>query len=260
MKNQRGATLIVVLVLLLAITVIGTLAIKNSMVGLSIATNSQAQQLLLQNADSAFFSVEREENLIQSLATSGMFGYISGAANKDKELVFCYLGDESDFFDIGRASIMQWEGAKTTPTNNNMGTEGYCSSAKSASKNFFTSGRKAVITQVAVKFSSLSDSDPFYGMQFGTDDKGVKFERSKPVKVFAVSIMPSLSTADRSKIDTCLSSRMNEVTIPEGTTVAVPNTTKIEDNPTKSVTECLSGLNVPYTSHATEYVIAQDFT
>ena len=70
MKNQNGATLIVVLVLLLAITVIGTLAIKNSVVGLSIATNSQAQQLLLQNADSAFFSVEKEENLIQSLENS----------------------------------------------------------------------------------------------------------------------------------------------------------------------------------------------
>ncbi|BCU63521.1 hypothetical protein F941_03055 [Acinetobacter bouvetii DSM 14964 = CIP 107468] len=259
MKHQHGATLIVVLMLLLIITVIGTLAIKNSLVGLSIATNSQAQQLLLQNADSAFFSVEREENLIQGLTSSGMFGYISGAANKDKELVFCYRGNEADFFDINRASIMQWEGSKQTPTTDAMGSDGYCKTA-SADKNYFTSGRKAVITQVAVKYSSSSDADPFYGMQFGTDDKGVKFERSKPVKVFAVSIMPSLSTADRSKIDTCLSARMNEVTIPDGTTVSVASGTKVEDNPTKSVTECLSGLNVPFTSHATEYVIAQDFT
>ena len=259
MKNQNGATLIVVLVLLLVITVIGTLAIKNSVVGLSIATNSQAQQLLLQNADSAFFSVEKEENLIQSLTTSGMFGYISGAENKDKELVFCYMGDKADFFDINRASIMQWEGGQSKPTANAMGMDGYCSTSTSTTSNFFTSGRKAVITQVAVKYSTQSDADPFYGMQFGSDEKGVKFEKSKPVKVFAVSIMPALSTADRSKIDTCLNARMNEVSIPDGTTKP-SKVDPIEDDPTKSVTECLSGLNVPYTSHATEYVIAQDFT
>lgn len=46
MKHQHGATLIVVLMLLLIITVIGTLAIKNSLVGLSIATNSQAQRVV----------------------------------------------------------------------------------------------------------------------------------------------------------------------------------------------------------------------
>lgn len=54
-QKQRGATLIVVLFLLLAIIVLGTLAIRQSLVGLSIATNSQAQQLLLQNSDAAFF-------------------------------------------------------------------------------------------------------------------------------------------------------------------------------------------------------------
>ncbi len=73
--SQRGATLIVVMVMLLAITVIGTLAIRQGLISLNVATNSQAQQLLMQNSDAAFFNIEREDNLIQSLSASGMFGY-----------------------------------------------------------------------------------------------------------------------------------------------------------------------------------------
>ncbi|MGB9040137.1 MAG: PilX N-terminal domain-containing pilus assembly protein, partial [Acinetobacter calcoaceticus] len=46
MKVQKGSTLIVVLILLLVITVIGTLAVRQSLTSLYIATNSQAQQLL----------------------------------------------------------------------------------------------------------------------------------------------------------------------------------------------------------------------
>ena len=48
------ATLIVVMILLLAITIIGTMAIRQGLVSLGVATNSQAQQLLMQNSDAAF--------------------------------------------------------------------------------------------------------------------------------------------------------------------------------------------------------------
>lgn len=251
-KNQRGATLIVVLFLLLAIIVLGTLAVRQSLVGLNIATNSQAQQLLLQNADAAFFNVEREDNIIQSLSSSGMFGYISGATDKDKEMVFCYRGEESGFFDISRASLIYWKSGQQSPTNNEFGTSGYCNADESTT-NFFTSGRKAVMTQVAVKFTTISENDPFFGAQFGTDDETVKFDRTKPVKVFAVSVMPTLTNASSAAINNCFTNHMSEVTVPEGTSVALNATSR------KTVTECLSDLSVPYTSHVTEYVIVQDF-
>ncbi|MGE8649485.1 MAG: pilus assembly protein PilX [Acinetobacter sp.] len=252
-KKQRGATLIVVLLILLAVIVLGTLAVRQGLVSLGIATNSQAQQLLLQNSDSAFFNIEREDNIIQALSGSGMFGYISGADDRDKELVFCYRGAEPSFFDINRASIIYWKAGTSAPTNSEFGTEGYCDASKTASTNFFTSGRKAVMTQVAVKFSSISQNDPFFGAQFGTDEDAVKFERSKAVKVFAVSVMPNLTSASSTEINTCLQNRMSEVSIPEGTTVSATAATR------KTVTECLSDLNVPFTSHVTEYVIVQDF-
>lgn len=84
LNRQKGATLIVVLILLVALTVIGTLAIRQSLVSLNIATNGQAQQLLIQNSDSATFNVENPNNLIRSLARDGMFGFIKGSTNKGK--------------------------------------------------------------------------------------------------------------------------------------------------------------------------------
>ncbi|MHA3983876.1 pilus assembly PilX family protein [Acinetobacter venetianus] len=250
--SQRGAALIVVMIMLVVITIIGTIAVRQSIISLNIATNGQAQQLLLQNSDAAFFNVEKEDNLIQSLTASGMFGYINGAANKDKEMVFCFRGSESSFFDIERASLIYWEAAKTQPTKNALGSDGYCS-VSATSNNFFTSGRRAVMTQVSVKFSSQSENDPFYGMQYGTDEKGVKFEKNKPVKVFAVSIMPTFSTESASSIDECLNSHMSEVSIPAGTTVPSNSTYR------QSVTDCLASKNIPFTSQVTEYLIAQDF-
>ena len=251
-KNQRGATLIVVLFLLLAIIVLGTLAVRQSLVSLNIATNSQAQQLLLQNSDSAFFNVEREDNIIQALSSSGMFGYISGATDKDKEMVFCYRGEKPNFFDISRASLIYWRSGQTSPTNSEFGMDGYCD-ADESDENFFTSGRKAVMTQVSVKFTSISENDPFFGAQFGTDDQTVKFDRSKPVRVFAISVMPTLTNASTTDINNCFRNHMSEATVPEGAPVA------LNADERRTVTECLSDLNVPYTSHVTEYVIVQDF-
>ncbi len=251
-SSQRGAALIVVMVMLLVIMIIGTIAVRQSLVSLNIATNGQAQQLLMQNSDAAFYNVEKEANLVQSLTASGMFGYINGAANKDKEMVFCFRGAESDFFNINRASLMIWEAGKAAPTNNSLGSDGYCS-VESTSSNFFTTGRKVVMTQVSVKFSSQTENDPFYGMQYGTDDKGVKFEKNKPVKVFAVSIMPTFSSETAANIDECLNSHMSEVSIPSGTTVAANSIYR------QSITECLASRNIPFTTQVTEYLIAQDF-
>lgn len=111
---QQGATLIVVLILLVVITVLGTLAIRQSMVTLNIATNSQAMQLMLQNADSAFFNVEKQSNIVQALSGSGMFGYIDGATNKDKELVFCYRGADQKSFLTFLMPVL-WNGMHLRP-------------------------------------------------------------------------------------------------------------------------------------------------
>ncbi|MDR9778124.1 hypothetical protein RJJ65_36935, partial [Rhizobium hidalgonense] len=65
--NQKGATLIVVLVLLVVVTIVGTLAIRQGITNLAIATNSQAQSLLMQTADNIFFSIETDNSVKENL-------------------------------------------------------------------------------------------------------------------------------------------------------------------------------------------------
>ncbi len=51
---QKGSVLIVVLIMLVLLTLIGTWAIQGSINSLKIATNVQAQNLLKQTSDSVF--------------------------------------------------------------------------------------------------------------------------------------------------------------------------------------------------------------
>jgi len=92
--RQKGATLIVVLILLVIITIVGTLAIRQSITSLAIATNSQAQTLLMQTADSIFFTIERDNavlaNLQKNISALGLFGVVKPDSYINKELVFCY--------------------------------------------------------------------------------------------------------------------------------------------------------------------------
>ena len=251
-NNQKGATLIVVLIFLVLITIIGTVAIRQSMVGLNISTNAQVQQLLIQNSDSVFFQIEKPENFRNSILGVGMFGYNNNVSGKDKELVFCYRGDQNSLFDISRASQVEWKEGATAPTNDSLGVAGYCD-ATVQNTNWFTSGRRAVLTQVSVKFPTNNVGSPFSGRVSGTDGQTSKFEDSKPVKVFAVSIMPSLSNASRSDINNCLRLKMNEVTIPKSISAST-----ISDTNKQDVTTCLKNLNVPFTTQVNDYVLAQE--
>lgn len=255
-KHQTGATLIVVLILLVALTIIGTLAIRQSMVSLNVATNSQAQQLVMQNSDSAYFNIESRHNLIESFTSMGMLGYTSNPTYKDFELVFCYRGTSNNFFDINQASLINWEKGKNQPTNNMMGSDGYCR-ASDQSSNFFTSGRRVVMTQVSVKYPTNADRKILSNIPAGSNN----LTKSDFVKIFTVSIMPNLTTADPEDIDTCLSRFMSEPTIPDGVTPdqIKLNTNNISISLGSSVTDCLAQLNVPFSSNVTEYRIEQDF-
>jgi len=93
-KYQNGAAFIVVMFVLLLVTIIGALAIKQSLTGLSIATNSQIQVLLQQNSDAAFFAIERDNKdntiLQRNLSSLGMLGLVKSDQFLNKEVVFCY--------------------------------------------------------------------------------------------------------------------------------------------------------------------------
>lgn len=250
-KQQTGATLIVVLILLLVITVIGTMAIRGSLTTLNIATNSQAQQLLVQNSDSAIFNVENPSLIERNTAYDGLFGLVKTDVNKGKELVFCYKGTATDFYNFSRASFMQWVSG-TAPDNGELGLDGYCK--LDSSDNFFTSGRKAVMTQVSIKVNTDTSSNlvrAFEHMQRGTDVESAKIDKSEKILVTAISIVPSMSTASDTAINACFSTHMNQVVIPSGVTPAT--------GMNKSVSQCLQDLGVPVNTQISEYNLTQAF-
>lgn len=241
-KNlQNGSTLVVILVLLVIITLIGTMAIRQSLTALNIATNSQAQSLLIQSSDTAFFRVENATELARNMLTQGMFGYIKAESNKGKELVFCFRPKlNSALFDISNASVISWYSG-TAPTNDELGTDGYCNITNS---NSYTSNRKAVVTQISVKVADSSGT-PFQFTQRGTDSESAKISELQRIVVYSTSVIPGLSTASDSAVNACFSDHMADPVAPAGVTA------------TGSITDCLSGLNVPYSTQVTEYNLTQ---
>ncbi|XID74595.1 PilX N-terminal domain-containing pilus assembly protein [Alkanindiges sp. WGS2144] len=249
-RSQSGATLIVVLILLVIVTIVGTLAIRQSVTSLAIATNSQAQSLLMQTADSVFFSIESDNsvnsNLQQSISALGMFGIVKPNSYINKELVFCYRPkDRSNMFDIRDASTVYWS-SSTSITNNELGITGFCQ----MQSNDYSSGRAAVITQVAVKKGSLNADTPFKFFPLGTDLATVQLQEVQPVRIVVTSVIPGAAAS---------------TTLPTGVSSfeqAVGNCFKNYTNDTveaypsnDTVADCFSNLGVPYNRQVMDYAI-----
>lgn len=274
-KTQIGATLIVVLLLLVAITIIGSLAVRSSILSLKVSTMSQAQQLLMQNSDAALFKVEDPSQLVKNMALNGMFGYIKGEDNVGKELVFCLKSGNTNFFSLSNASLISWNGSAVQ--NDGLSSNGFCK----VDSGFFTSGRNAVITQIAVKASDASDTTPFQHMQKGTDPESSKKDPAQMYTVFATSIFPSLSpsSVSDSEIDTCFKSRFNSIPSSKQSELDIEissENAKINDPTTsaddkaaseaekirlqlakKTVSECLTALGVPAHTQVARYALTQ---
>ena len=237
-KSQRGATLIVVLVMLVLLTLVGLWAIRGSITSLKISTNAQVVALLKQTSDSVFFTLENktdDELVFTNMRIGdGMLNYTLRPENKGKELVFCVRGETADNFVGSRiASVIYWQG--TTIKNSDMGKSGFCQVGRTSD---FLSGRNAVLTQVSVRAGS-SDRDWEHLME-GDDKETSKSTGIQKVVITATSLIPKLSNSDDSKINECLS-----------------NFTSFKDNlvQNETVTDCLANLNVPYSTQEMEYTM-----
>ena len=215
-QYQKGATLIVVLFVLIFMVLIGTLAVKQSLVGLNVATNSQVQSLMRQTADAVFFSLERDNQnsaiFQKNLSSLGLFGMVKSDAFLNKELVFCYRPKtQNQVFNIQNASIIY--PTETDDINNSeLGSKGFCKYTSSD----YSSGRDFMISQVAVKKSSLSTDVPFKFYPLGTDASTVQ-------------------------LNNCFKNHIND------------KSTKYPDQTT--VAECFSDLGVPYSQQVMDYAV-----
>lgn len=239
-KNaQKGSVLIVVLIMLVLLTLVGTWAIQGSINSLRIATNVQAQNLLKQTSDSVFFTLENktddELSFTKMRIGDGMLNYTLRAENKGKELVFCIRGETTDNFEGSRlASVAYWNG--TVINNTEMGKNGFCQVNRLTD---FLSGRNAVMTQVTVR-AATNDQD-WEHMLEGDDKETSKSTGIQKVAITATSILPNLSDATSSDVNTCLTNY----------TSFVDDALKTN----KTVTDCLSEKNVPYSTQQMEYTI-----
>ena len=220
MKQQKGATLITVLVILIVITLLGTIAVKMGIVGLKIATNSQVNALLLENSDSALFNIENPAEVERQLALDGMFAYFNSAANADDELVFCYRAAQNAFYDFSKASAIAADGTTTK-----IGVDGYCKA------NQFAMGRSAVLSQVYLT-KNATTSTPFAGVPKGTS----LGQSNVPVTTHnigatVISVLPSFAGATPTQIENCFKQRAS------------------------AVGACFDGLGIPYNIQHSDYTV-----
>ena len=236
--TQQGAVLIVVLIMLVLLTLVGTWAIRGSITSLKISTNAQAQALLKQTSDSVFFTLENktdDELVFTNMRIGdGMLNYTLRPENKGKELVFCIRGETKDNFHGSRlASVVYWQGS--TIKNTEMGTNGFCKLERLTD---FLSGRNAVLTQVTVRASE--NNRDWEHMMEGDDKESSKSTGIQKVAITATSILPNLSDSSKAEINACL----------KGYTSFVDDVIKNE-----TVTDCLSSKNVPYSTQEMEYTM-----
>lgn len=228
-RSQRGNTLIVVLFLLLIITIVGTIAVRHSLFGLKVATNSQAQGLLLQNTDAYFLKLEAA-NSVQKMINASKFGPIGYAAqdgNIGNEFALCYTRESEQAFNTNQVGVFD--------TKQSSGkfvglSKGYCDPTKQTD---FTSGRKAVMTQISIKV--LNESNPLENFVEGTDTPLVKEPAS--VRINVVSILPAMAVnVSSSTIIDCLQHYPAEPI-----------------NGSETITSCLRKNNIPFNAQAADY-------
>lgn len=223
---QRGATLIIVLCIVLLVTIIATVAIRQSSVSLNIATGAQAQKLMMQNSDAALLRFEQLHKQNSSAAVNSLFSIIKTYIGQ--EVVWCYSDLQRDFFSSNRYSLIKWIPGDSTATIGAI-NNGFCKS------NSFSTGRSTVVTQVAATIS-LTNSSVITNSS--SNDNSVP-----PIKiiVYTTSFIPALSTANTEDINSCLSSKMSGLPA------------YVDPETHQTVSQCLSALNVPNYTAVAEY-------
>lgn len=214
-----------VMIVLLLISAIATIAMKQGRFGLALSTNNQVDSLLLENNNSALFNLEDPAKISQRLATNSMYGHFLSSANAEDTLVFCYRSDQTSFFDITRASVLG---------NTKLGMNGYCGTSH------FAGGRQAVISQIYLRKSPADDAGAplaaaATGVSIGQGSIGIT---KMKMDAEAISILPSFSSNNIDTIVACLGR----------------NYTKVDDSVT-----CLRDANVPYNLQKAQYIIGTDF-
>ncbi len=176
-KSEQGATLIVVLLFLILITLAGAIAVRQSNTDLKLATSDQINTILLQSSDSANQKLEAmingkttSEEYEDVVSASGVFGhFILDRNNDSNEFIYCFNPRTKRYL-AANATI------KTPPTVGPPATAGgYWSGLNNGTCDYneaddYTSARQTVMTQMSVTVAPNDpDAEAFGDMVLGKE-------------------------------------------------------------------------------------------
>lgn len=163
-STEQGATLIVVLLFLVLITLAGAIAVRQSNTDLKLATSDQINTVLLQSSDSANQKLEMMVNSDPTsvayqdvVSSAGVFGhFILDENNVTNEFIYCFNPRTVKY-------LAKFATVKTPPTVGPPASAGgYWNSLNNGVCNYstagdYTSARQTVMTQMSV---TVTPRDP----------------------------------------------------------------------------------------------------
>lgn len=221
MKNEQGATMIIVLVVLLLVAVAGAIAMRSGIFGSRLSLNHQIGGLLMHNSDSALAKFEDMPGteVAEAFALGGVFDRLLQPAYASDELVFCYDATNSATFSLTNAETISSGSTPSTGSNK-----------KFCNKNSYSSSRQTDITQIHLKRNN-DISAIAQGNTISTNIPSVDTRIN--VSLIAISIMPKTASSDVSgHIDACLAKSAFG---------------------TDTVSACLTTHNIPHEVHKADY-------
>ncbi|WP_350561259.1 PilX N-terminal domain-containing pilus assembly protein [Psychrobacter sp. CAL346-MNA-CIBAN-0220] len=251
-QSQTGATLIVVLLFLLLIILVGTMAVRNSMTSLRLATSDQIDTLLLTASDNTNKNIENiinepkyKDESAKLLGPLGFFGYfmsIGATSNRGDQVVFCYRPRESYFFNMSEATVLT-SSNKSRLVGGADATGGFCQVTREED---FVNARQNVMTQVSVTRPNTVSVpiSPFGHVPLGKTLTTEDITSTSPsFRIHSTSFLPAMSSASAGDITECLKK-------PSENATSFISGVK-ESNPDESTyygetrNECLTKIGVP---------------
>ncbi|MDM1756730.1 MULTISPECIES: pilus assembly protein [unclassified Acinetobacter] len=253
LAQQKGMTLITIMIILLLVTGIGALAVKYSITSLRIASNSQVRQLLTQSSDLPLYII-RNKSPVVLRRLDNVVGLAINNSLPDREYIFCYRPQsQKNFAPINNvAQISPYSTTGTAITSDVMRLISGTNSSFCDLNADFGSARTGVVTQVAISLITESAGETEKGEYLpegtnasGAAHLGAQITGSQRVRITTTSMLPAYSTASISTVQSeCLSTskpRLNDNT---------------EHPSLRTLKDCISDYGIPVVSQTQEFVLA----
>lgn len=192
LQYQQGATLLIILIMVLLMAVLGGWALRSSMGGLKVATHSQIQALLLANSDAALFHIENPSQVARQLAQDGNFSYFDAAEHSQDQLVFCYRANATTLLSLHQASVIS-----SGRPNKQRGMQGFCRATD------YATARPALLSQIYLE-KNTQPAEPLSQLVQGSSlGQSALPNVSQQISVTVISVLPSFSNIRAEQIEAC---------------------------------------------------------